>query len=344
MRRITGLATGIGSLPFKDPDEALDLVFKHIPHIPFWPQLPKRDIREGMILQFSENLPCLEIIDGDLIYRGRDRDRELEVFYEKVISQDLDHFQITPKFAAGLHRFYHRLKEADLKEVDFIKLQITGPFTFLAGVNDEKGVSLLHDKVFRQALIKGLNMKALWQVKLFSEFAKKAIVFIDEPYLSCFGSAYTPLNKYDVVQGLTELGEGLKAAGALLGVHCCGNTDWSIFTDIPEVDIINFDAFSFQEKFVLYAQELSAFLRRGGFICWGVVPTQNFSGKEDPQMLAEKIRQGINVLSKKGVEEKLLLNNLLISPACGLGTFDQRLAEGIFELLGKTSDFIQKNF
>jgi preprotein translocase subunit SecD len=39
----------------KDADEALDLIFKYVPDIPFWPQLPRRDVREGMVAQFSEN-------------------------------------------------------------------------------------------------------------------------------------------------------------------------------------------------------------------------------------------------------------------------------------------------
>ena len=295
MRRIRALATGIGSLPFKDADTALDLIFKNLPNVPFWPQLPKRDQREGMILQFSENLPCLEIIDGELIFRPRGREEDLEVFYEKVIALDLDYFKISSKFALGLHKFYQRLKESDLREIDFIKLQITGPFTFLAAINDEKGVSLLHDPVIKQAIIKGLNMKALWQVKLFSEFAKKIIVFIDEPYLGCFGSAYTPLNKEDAIKGLVELSEGIKSENVLLGVHCCGNTDWSIFTNTPAIDLINFDAFNFQDKFVLYADELRAFLKRGGLICWGIVPTQDFSAKVDVKLLADKIRQGIDL-------------------------------------------------
>ncbi|MCX5701060.1 MAG: hypothetical protein NTZ63_05925 [Candidatus Omnitrophica bacterium] len=343
MLKIKGLATGVGSLPHQNAGEALDLIFKYLPNIPFWPQLPKRDIlREGMVIQFSENFPCLEVIDGGLFLRSRDKDRELELFYERVIAQDVDYFKISEQFALGLYQFYKRLENSDLSRVAFIKLQITGPFTFLAGINDEKGVSLLHDPIFKQAIIKGLSMKALWQIKLFKKFGKKMIMFIDEPYLSCLGSAYTPVNRDDVVRGLAELSEGLKSEDIHLGVHCCGNTDWSMLTDIPNIDIINFDAFSFQEKFVLYPQELRSFLKRGGIICWGIVPTQDFSGKEDVQLLVSKLRQGIDALAKKGVEKELLLENLLISPACGLGMFDPLKAEPIFKLLSETSSFIKE--
>lgn len=343
MRITKGLAIGTGSLPHLDAEGALDLIFKYVPNAPFWPQLPKRDLREGMVAQFSENLPCLKFKEGSVIFDPRDQERELEAFYEKVISDDLDYFKISESFALGLHKFYRRLESSDLKKIDFIKLQVTGPFTFLASVKDERGVILLHNPVFRQAIIKALSMKLRWQINLFKKFGKPLIALIDEPYLGAFGSAYTPINKEEVIRGLSEFGEGVKSRDLFLGLHCCGNTDWSIFTDTPCIEMINFDAFSFQDKFVLYASNLKGFLKRGGVICWGIVPTQEFSGKEDAQALANKLSQGIASLVKKGIEKELLLESLIISPACGLGTFSPQKAEQILSLLSATSAFIGKN-
>ena len=71
MLKLKGLATGIGSLPHHNVDAALDLIFQYIPNIPFWPQLPKRDIREGMVAQFSENLPFLKIESSRYIKIGK---------------------------------------------------------------------------------------------------------------------------------------------------------------------------------------------------------------------------------------------------------------------------------
>ena len=339
---IKGLATGAGSLPHTEVEGALDLVFKHTPNVPFWPQLPKRDFHEGMVAQFSENLPCLKAKAGSLIFDPQEKEKELEVFYEKIISDDVDYFKISPDFAAGLHGFYARLNNVDLTRIDFIKIQVTGPFTFLASINDENGIMLLYNPVLKQAVIKALSMKLRWQINLFRKFAKPIIAFIDEPYLGAFGSAYTPISREDVISGLIEFAEGLKCKDVLLGVHCCGNTDWSIFTDIPCIKLINFDAFSFQDKFVLYAENLKSFLQRGGVICWGIVPTQNFKGTENAQSLTAKLRQGLDNLVRKGIEEKLLLDNLMISPACGLGTLSLQKAEQVFNLLSETSAFIGK--
>ena len=343
MKELKGLATGVGSLPFVEAQKAVDLVLRCVPEAPFWPQLPKRDAREGMIAQFSENLPGLKIDSGTLRFIPQDKEKELELFYEKFIDQDLPYFKISQDYAQGLYAFYQRLKTADLSKVEFIKCQVTGPFTFCAGISDSGGNSILHDKVLMQAMAKGLSMKALWQLELFKEFGKKIIMFFDEPYLAAVGSAYTPVNRNEVIDVFSELTASLKERDALVGIHCCGNTDWSMLTDANGVDIINFDAFDFQERFLLYPDNIKSFLKKGGIICWGIVPTQRYDNGQAPEGLAQKIRSGLDILAKKGINRQLLVERLMISPACGLGSLDAQDAGGIFSLLNQTSAFIRKN-
>jgi len=339
---VKGLATGVGSLPFADAQKAIDLILRCVPSAPFWPQLPKCDMREGMITQFSENLPGLKIDKHGLHFTSVDKEKELEVFYERFISQDLSYFKLSPNFARGLYAFYQRIKKIDLSEVEFIKCQVTGPFTFCSGINNSEGNSILHDKVLMQAMVKGLSMKALWQLEYFKAFGKKIIMFFDEPYLACVGSAYTPVNRNDVINVFSELTDSLRSRGCLVGIHCCGNTDWSMLMDARGIDIINFDAFDFQERFVLYANNLNSFLKKGGIICWGIIPTQGYSNSQTPEGLSQKIKSGLDILVKKGIDRQLLLERLMISPACGLGTLEVQKAEGILSLLNQTSAFIRK--
>ena len=335
---IKGLATGIGSLPHAKPEEAVDLVLRFLPEAPFWPQLPKRDKREGMVAQFREDLPLPGLPGGD-------SPEKLEEFYAKVIGGSTEYFRISEEYAAGLYAFKERLiaDPGVLESIEFIKCQITGPFSFAASLKDRSGKALLHDHTMMQVVIKGLIMKGLWQINFFKQFNKKIILFIDEPYLGCLGSAYTPINRTDVVAGLTELTEEIKKQGALLGVHCCGNTDWSIFTEIPALDIINFDAFGFLEKFTIYAGDLKNFISRGGLICWGVVPTQEFSAKITPAGLLNRLLEGIDLLVKKGLPRESVVENLIISPACGLGSLEPERAASVFEVLTGLSSLIRKN-
>ncbi|MDD5281402.1 MAG: hypothetical protein PHC37_01110 [Candidatus Omnitrophica bacterium] len=342
---VKGLATGVGSLPFPDAEKAIDLILRYLPCAPFWPQLPKCDMREGMIAQFSENLPGLKIDGQGLRFAPVDKEKELEVFYERFIEQDLPYFKLNLDFSRGLHAFYRRLKAmktADLSKIKFIKCQVTGPFTFCSGINDLDGKTILHDKVLMQAMVKGLTMKALWQLDYFKVFGKKIIMFFDEPYLTSVGSAYTPVSRNDVIDVFSELTESLKPSGCLVGIHCCGNTDWSMLMDTAGIDIINFDAFEYQERFVLYADNLNRFLKKGGIICWGIVPTQGYNPNQTPEELSQKIKSGLDILVKKGIDRGLLLERLMISPACGLGTLDAQKAEGILNLLDQTSAFIRK--
>lgn len=342
MLELTGFATGIGSLPHQDAKYALDLVFRYLPDIPFWPQLPKRDFREGMLAQFSENLACISLNGNNLVFNNKDKEQELEKFYEKIINKDWEYFKISRDYAQGLYAFHDALSKSDLSGIKFIKCHITGPFTFAASIQDENGVAFLHNPVFLQAITSGLAMKALWQAKFFGKFGKKIIVFIDEPYLACFGSAYTPLNRDAVIKVLSELTASLAAEGILSGIHCCGNADWSIFAEIKDLGIINFDAFGFLDKFVLYADSLKEFLGRGGIICWGIAPTHDFSERQTPGSLVEKIRYGIDILVKKGVERNLLSKQLLLSPSCGLGSLTVQKTQGILDLLAQTSAFIRE--
>lgn len=345
MFSLKGLATGIGSLPHKDADEALDLVFRYVPEIPFWPQLPKLGLREGMVAQFSEGLPCIEVTEKGVFFNPEDKEKELTKFYEKITNPDKDYsyFAISENYAQGLHAFYRRLQNVNLKLINHIKLQVTGPFTFAASLKDEKGMSLLHNHDFMQAITEGLIMKALWQIRFFEKFGKKIILFIDEPYLGCFGSAYTPINRETVVATLTEFAKRITSAGTLLcGVHCCGNTDWSIFTDIKFIDIISFDAYSFLDRLLLYSENLKTFFDQGRILCWGIVPTVEFTDEIKPRALMQRLNDALEKLAHKGLDPDVLSERLILSPSCGLGTLDTDKAEKIFSTLSSISKETRK--
>ncbi len=343
MKNIRGMATGIGSLPHIHPDEAIELIFKHIPQIPFWPQLPKRSPREGMLAQFSENMPMLQAEGGSLVFKGQlDKDARLEEFYAAIIDNNLDYFGISDDFAVGLRAFSRALEKRGTSGIEYIKGQVTGPFTFSAGVSDSSGKALLHDEVMMQAISKGLAMKARWQARFLKKFGKEIIVFVDEPYLGCFGSAYTPITRERAVSVLSEFTDSLTADGIHCGVHCCGNTDWSIFTDVPGLSIINFDAHDFLDRVILYADDLKGFFQRGGILCWGIVPTREFNEAGMVSRLKQKIEAAVLAFANKGIDPRMLLNQSLISPSCGMGSLTIPDSRRILEVLSSLSEFLRK--
>jgi hypothetical protein len=93
------------------------------------------------------------------------------------------------------------------------------------------------------------------------------------------------------------------------------------------VDIINFDAYVYMDSLSLYADSIAAFLDRGGYIAWGVVPSQSLKARPGPEELLEKLEQGIGALSKMGVPRRKLATQLLLTTSCGLGTLPEAEAE-----------------
>ena len=105
-------------------------------------------------------------------------------------------------------------------------------------------------------------MKARWLLNKFKPFGYDQICFVDEPILSAFGSStYVSVQRTDVVSSLNEVVESIHNDGALVGTHCCGNTEWSILIDAG-VDIISFDAYEFGETIGYYPGKMNAFFEQ----------------------------------------------------------------------------------
>ena len=121
---------------------------------------------------------------------------------------------------------------------------------------------------------------------------EKVICFIDEPILSAFGSStYVSVKREDVVALISEVIDAVHAEGAIAGIHCCGNTEWSILIDAG-VDIVNFDAFGYGETIALYPDAVSRFITGGGLIAWGVVPTSPAIREQTVETLNDRFTQG----------------------------------------------------
>jgi hypothetical protein len=77
------------------------------------------------------------------------------------------------------------------------------------------------------------------------------------------------------------------------------------------LDILNFDAYGYLETLSLYPKDLKAFLERGGILAWGIVPTNEDVIKEDAQSLVRRFKEGVETLSKKGIDQTLLERAIL---------------------------------
>jgi len=329
------LTTGIGSLPHTDPEEACRLVLDTF-DIPFWPQLPQVSFHEFMIPQYSEGIPSLKIDERkEKIWVAKDDPSALNRFYESY-SED-SAISISENFAKGFPLF---LKEIQGRQFRFLKGHVTGPLTFTLGLKDKTGKLIYFDEEFREISLLVLKAKIRWQIELLKPFAEDVIIFIDEPVLSSLGtSSYLGVDSGEVLRLLRETSDAVKSAGGIPGIHCCSKADWPLVIK-SDVRIVSFDAYDYIESISLYPDEFTSFLKRGGCLAWGIVPTTDAIREETPVSVKKRFDEGMELLSKR-MPSDLLLSQILLTPSCGTGSRNIQETEKVFKILGELQKLLK---
>jgi methionine synthase II (cobalamin-independent) len=325
-----------GSLPHTEPAAACQLVLNTL-DIPTWPQLPRRSFLENMYVQYSQRFPGVVVAEERIfIDRERDLDPELEQLYVAYLMGDLDYAAIEPEYAAGLQLFL----ELNLDQPPVVKGQVTGPVSWGLVVVDQNRRPVLYDDVLAEAVAKHLRLKASWMEQELRKLAPQTITFVDEPYMSSFGSAFVSLSHDQVITLMEEVFAGIEG---LKGVHCCGNTDWSLLLSTT-VDILNLDAYEYAEALALYPDEVGAFLERGGIIAWGIVPASDQALEETIDSVVDRFHQALGLLTAKGLHRDDLLASALVTPSCGCGSLAVETAERVLALTGSVSKALQARY
>ena len=348
------LATGIGSMPFTSAEQAVNVSLSKVGDAPFWPQLPQLAFTEKMAIQYCEGIPSV-VMDREhgRIYFDTTGDYydKLAAFYENYLAAmdpetgngDCGSMAISSEFSKGIYAMEERLHSLGRK-LPFIKVQTTGPCSFALTIVDQDKRSIYYNEEFRDLIIKALAMKCRWQIQKFQPFAQQVICFIDEPILSAFGSStYVSLKREAIVSHLAEMVAAIHADRAWAGVHCCGNTEWSILVDAG-VDIINFDAYGYGETITMYPDAIRKHLERGGVLAYGVVPTSPAVRTENVEGLSDRLERLLDQLASKGISRQLLVEQAIVTPSCGTGTLEREDALRVFDLLDSLSKTMREKY
>jgi hypothetical protein len=339
-RRFNFVATGIGSLPFTDPQAACRLIFQHMPEAPHWPQLPGISPREGMIDQFLEGAPGVAEEGGKVYLRSLEPSEEWERFYQGYEGGDLDAFAISRERGRGLYAFLEEV--AHREPPAFVKGQVTGPITLGLTLKEQGGAAAFFNPNLRDMLVKLVAMKARWQEATFKRLVPQAetIIVFDEPILSSYGSAFMNVSREAVISALRE---AIAPLQGLKGVHICGNTDWPMIMEIG-LDIIHFDAYKDLSSVLLYAEPLRRYLAEGGAISWGIVPTDEEALKgTGPSQLAARLKQGMGQLIQEGLSQDLLSRGSLIAPSCGAGSLSEEGARTVYQVTAAVAAILRRD-
>jgi hypothetical protein len=212
-------ATGVGSLPGTDADEAVRLVLEALPDFPHLPELPNRGGGADMVGRSAAVLSDLHVDAQPSGWRllpggagaGRDERRA-----DDFLRRDLD-----------------ALEEAADGYVGPLKLQLTGPWTLAAAIELPKGGPVLLDPGATRDVTDALADGLVAHLAEVGTRVPGAQLFLqlDEPGLPAVLAGHVPTpSGFSVVPAVEEsdaldrlqtaLSAGT-AAGAVVGVHCC---------------------------------------------------------------------------------------------------------------------------
>lgn len=324
-----GRVTGIGSLPGTDPRAAVRFVAEASPAVPFWPQLPQRCEREGVI---EQGLVGIE----DLL------ERRWAAYGYKVKSGRLGELEarlqtgdprLDEDHAAGFFAFEKALAVGDFRRAVAVKGQVEGPIT-LAFYLLDRGRPLVHDVGFLDACARHVANLALWQIERLRPAGLPVLLFLDEPALCLAKAAGVAENHFASL--LRDLLTTLRGAGAVAGLHCCAGVPFPLMLQ-ANPDILSFDAHAGLERFCAN-RSARAFMRDGGQVAFGLVPTRS---RLDGLTAESLFFRWLHAVREAG-DVRQLARHSLVTATCGLGLLDYTAARAAFDIARRLACLLER--
>jgi hypothetical protein len=305
-----GLASAVGSLPHADASEAVVFTLERQPRLPAAPSLPRLSPVEGMIPQAAWGIAGVLVLpDGSLLVD------EAAVDPEAPLDPGLDAAPF-----ASLRAFL----DAIAGRVAPFKIQLTGPVTLGLALH---AVGVPADRAFAVAgkAVSARVQEVLGSARRVAPGATP-LVFLDEPGLTAALEPGFPLgvdDTLDLVSSALAAVEG----GAIAGLHCCGRADWPVVLQAgPQMLSLPVDAGAAD-----HPGAFADYLDRGGWLAWGAVPTDRPLG-ETAEILWRRLVAEWETLAEAGCEPTRLVEQALITPACGLVGLDVAQAAHVLDL------------
>ena len=312
------MATGIGSLPYDEPDEAARVVTGELPDLPHLPELPLRGAGAEMIGRTAALLVDLHVDLQPAGWRLTDRAGADERRAYSLLRSDLDAFEI-----------------AALGYTGPLKLQVAGPLTLAASIERPRGDRALADYGARrdlsQSLAEGLR-------EHMADVAKRVpgaqiVVQVDEPSLPAVlagaiptSSGFGRLRAVDSSEAEYLLQEVAQAAGGWPVVHCCA-------ADVPVQLFQRAGAKAVALDVALLSggvlDELAEAVDAGLAVWPGVVPNRRPDHVLSDRDLVERLER---LYARLDVDPVEVAAGSVVTPACGLAGADVGWAREAYRL------------
>ncbi len=321
--------TGIGSLPHTQLELGLQMALQV--DIPYLPQLPVEHSGEFMVPAALERLPglCVDAegsVTIDVDRWSAERDAFGEELESALSSGVLGRFEPSHQACRAWNPF---LWELENRRLMLAKIQLAGPATVRWVAKTSRGqvaaeVPELDQQIFRLVLVRMLAM-----VKAVRRAGATPLLFIDEPGL--YALDCTDPRHLVVLQELRLLIVALQNEGALVGLHCCSNTDWSAVLDLG-LNLVSVDARLSLDALLDSGEALDRFIEGGGRFSLGIIPT-DLATTYRVEELVDAVEVSLRATFRNASRFREVASRCLLTPACGLAMRSVVDAERIVDQL-----------
>jgi hypothetical protein len=342
--------TAMGIMPHKDMDKALELVLSL--DIPFWPQLPHVSLYEDMYIQTSQNFPgiTIDLEKGRLTFNTGRFEKELEDYFTKM--EHPETYALTSEYSIVFQGFLSQ----NLQSYKAIRGQITGPVSFGFKVLDENLKPIIYNEEVKTILFDFIQKKVNLQYQELQKKNPSAFVWVDEPGLGYVFSGFSGYNDQQAKEDYSNFVQGLEGPK---GLHLCANVNLPYLLELG-VEILSFDAFQIGFMPKEYTGSVAEFIKKGGIISWGIVPTE-FKALEiqTPEKLASILTSYWEVITENtDISSEQIAEQALIAPArCCLvditietverskiSNIEERIVEKAFSFLSELSQILKERY
>jgi len=320
--------TGIGSLPHTQLELAMQMAFQV--DIPYLPQLPAGNPSELMIAAALDGLPGLRFdSEGVCTVELAEWEASRSAFgasIERALdSGELSAFEPSVRACRAWKPF---LWEIENRKLAFAKVQIAGPATVLWITKASSGSPASELAELDQQIFRLLLSKCLAMVRAIRRTSATPILYLDEPGLYALDRRNA--RHLLTLQELRVLTLAIQREGALVGLHCCSNTDWAAILDLG-LDLISLDVRLSLDALLEEKDAFWRYLIGGSTLSLGIIPTDiksSFAVRE----LVDSVEASLEAtLGSRRFRE--MAPQLVLTPACGLALRTVLDAERTFDQL-----------